>query len=128
MNNKLSIMKSKLLLFGAFMLFAFSLSAKIGIGAGGDVSPNAARLSVRTWFSKYAGAELGFGPTADFEDLKFDDMCIQGKYFHTLRYDRKARTYLGIIGRYTIIKDPFFDRNMPSVWCFWWQRMVPGEV
>ena len=111
-------MKFRYLLLAIILFSSYSLSAKIGIGAGGDVSPNAARLSVRGWFSKYNGAELGFGPTAKFEDFKFDDMSMQAKFFHAIRYDRYARTYLGMLGRFTIIKDPFFDKNLPSVGVF----------
>ncbi len=108
----------RLLIVGLLTLCSIPSFAKIGIGAGADVNPNAARLSVRGWFSKYAGLEIGFGPTASFDDFKFDDMSIQGKYFYALRYDRFSRTYLGAIARYTLVKDPFFDKDLPSAGVF----------
>ncbi|VAW21008.1 hypothetical protein MNBD_BACTEROID01-2307 [hydrothermal vent metagenome] len=107
-------MKVYMFFIWLFCLLPVSSFAKIGFGAGVDVNPNAARLSIRNWFSKYSGVEFGFGPTAKFEDFRFDDMSIQVKYMKGVRYGRFSRTYLGVIARYTLIKDPFFDKDMPS--------------
>ncbi len=106
----------KIVVILAFGLF-FSpemLQANEGFGVGADINPNAVRLSIRNWFSKMNGFELGFGPSAKFEDFIFDDLSIQGKYLKGLKYDRFKRSYIGIVARYTMVKDPFFDRNLPS--------------
>ena len=100
-----------------FILLCFAsayASGKVGFGAGFDLSPNAGRVSLRNWFNKTNGFELGFGPTANLEDFIFDDLSIQGKYMVGFRYDRYFRTYAGVLARYTLIKDPKFHKNLPS--------------
>ena len=110
--GKISGMKKIIVLF--FCLTSIYSSAQTLFGAGFDISPNAARLSLRNWFNKTSGFELGFGPSAKLEDFVFDDICIQGKYMMGFRYDRYSRTYAGVIARYTFINDPRFHKNLPS--------------
>ncbi|MBN1820566.1 MAG: hypothetical protein JXR31_05640 [Prolixibacteraceae bacterium] len=105
-------MKKLIILF--FCISSLYASGKIGFGAGFDISPNAARISLRNWISKTSGFELGFGPTAYMEDFIFNDMSIQGKYMYGFRYDGYLRTYAGAIARYTLVKDPRFHKNLPS--------------
>jgi len=104
----------KKVLVALFCLISVYSSGKIGFGGGIDLCPNAARLSIRNWFNKIHGIELGFGPTASLEDFRFNDQSIQGKYFVGLRYNRYFRTYVGALARYTFVNDPFFHKNMPS--------------
>jgi|WetSurMetagenome_2_1015567.scaffolds.fasta_scaffold114740_2 hypothetical protein len=109
-------MKKSLILL--FCLFSLNSSAKIGLGFGFDLSPNAARISLRNWFNKTSGFEIGFGPTANFEDFIFNDFSIQGKYMVGFKYNGYTRTYAGGIARYTVLKDPFFKKNIPSLGLF----------
>lgn len=101
-------------------LFIFSepVEAREGFGAGFDFNPNAVRISARHWFSKMNGVEIGFGPTAKMEDFKFDDMSIQGKVMFGLSYDRFRRSYIGIVARYTLVKDLLFDKDLPAAGAF----------
>jgi hypothetical protein len=105
-------MKKSLIII--FCLVSVYASGKVGFGAGFDLSPNSARISLRNWFNKTNGFEIGFGPTANLEDFIFNDLSIQGKYMVGFRYDRFSRTYVGAIARYTIVKDVKFHKNMPS--------------
>jgi hypothetical protein len=117
----------KKLLIVLFCFISFYSSAKIGVGVGFDVSPNAARLSVRNWINKTNGFEIGFGPTANLEDFIFNDICIQGKYFVGLKYSSTSRTYAGGLARYTVLKDPSFHKNIPSAGAFVGNEWYVGQ-
>lgn len=104
----------KKLILIIFCFVSVYASGHVGFGAGFDLNPNAARVSLRDWFNKMNGFEVGFGPTAYFKDFIFDDLSIQGKYMLGIRYNRFFRTYIGAIARYTLVKDPHFHKNLPS--------------
>jgi hypothetical protein len=100
-----------------FILFSLIANGKgkVLIGSGFDVNPNAGFLCFRNWYNKTGGFEIGFGPSANFEDFVFNDMAVQGKYFYAFKSEYNYyRTYLGLMGKFTFIQDPYFHKNLPA--------------
>jgi hypothetical protein len=97
------------------LVFGVSGKGKVKVGMGMDISPNAGFLSFRDWYSKTGGFEIGFGPSANFKDFLFNDLAVQCKYFYAFKSEfNYYRTYLGLMGKYTIITDPYFHKNLPA--------------
>lgn len=91
----------RLTIFTILILGSVSNSfAQKVVGFGGELSILSVKPNYRMWLSKTTGFEAFGGIASELDDFNPNDMEAGVKYLYALTYQRTARTYIGVVGKW----------------------------